>query len=356
MKAVVFHARNQPLLLEEVELTIPGPDEVLVQVMACGAVITDWKILDGFAYIPKLPIVLGHETAGVVAEVGSEVTGFKSGDRVAVYNYFYCGKCSYCRARREQLCLNMAGLLGILERDGGYAEYTTVPARQLVLVPENVAWHDAAVCCDAGITAVHAVDRSGVKLGETVLVIGVGGVGAVVTQLCKLAGARVVTVDQSEVKVQRGREMGADIALNSREVDITEAVLDLTEGKGADCVMDVVGVKETVTYGMDSLRRGGRFVLVGYTEERYPLKGEQLDQNELTIIGTRGGRMLDLITTVQLVAAGKIKPIVTDFCPLEKANDALAFLRAGQALGRVVLLTPAGRKAVRRRSTVPPMA
>ena len=89
-------------------------------------------------------------------------------------------------------------LVGILERDGGYAEYTKVLARQLVLVPENVAWHDAAVCCDAGITAVHAVDRSGVKLGETVLVIGVGGVGAVVTQLCKMAGARVVTVDRSE--------------------------------------------------------------------------------------------------------------------------------------------------------------
>ena len=346
MQAVVLHARNQPLQLKEVVIPVPGPDEVLVQVMACGADITDWKILDGFAYIPKLPIVLGHETAGVVTKVGSQVTDFRPGDRVVAYNYFYCGKCSYCRARREQLCLSMTGLVGILERDGGYAEYTKVLARQLVLVPENVAWHDAAVCCDAGITAVHAVDRSGVKLGETVLVIGVGGVGAVVTQLCKMAGARVVTVDRSEAKAQRAREMGADVALNSREMNIAEAVHDLTEGQGADCVMDVVGVEETVTYGMDSLRRGGRLVLVGYTEERYPLKGEQLDQNELTIIGIRGGRMLDLINAVQLVAAGKIKSIVTDLYPLEKANEALAFLRAGKALGRVVLLTPAGRKAL----------
>ncbi len=346
MKAVVLHARNQPLQLEDVEIPVPGPDEVLVQVMACGADTTDWKILDGFAYIPKLPIVLGHETAGVVTKVGSQVTDFRPGDRVIAYNYFYCGKCSYCRARREQLCLSMTGLVGILERDGGYAEYTKVLARQLVLVPENVAWPDAAVCCDAGITAVHAVDRSGVKLGETVLVIGVGGVGAVVTQLCKMAGARVVTVDRSEAKAQRAREMGADVALNSRETNIAEAVHDLTEGQGADCVMDVVGVEETVTYGMDSLRRGGRLVLVGYTEERYPLKGEQLDQNELTIIGIRGGRMLDLINAVQLVAAGKIKSIVTDMYPLENANEALAFLRAGKALGRVVLLTPAGRKAL----------
>ena len=353
MQAVVFHARNQPLKLEEVKLPVVGPDEVLVRVMACGADITDWKIIDGFAYIPKLPIVLGHETAGVAAIVGSQVTKFKPGDRVAIYNYFYCGKCYYCRARCEQLCLNMGGLVGILGQDGGYAEYTKVLARQLVLVPKNVAWYDAAVCCDAGITAVHAVDRSGVKLGETVLVIGVGGVGAVVTQLCKLAGARVVTVDQSEAKAQRAREMGADTALNSREVDITEAVLDLTQGQGVDCVMDVVGVEETITYGMNSLRRGGRLVLVGYTEERYPLKGEQLDQNELTIIGTRGGRMLDLITTVKLVAAGKVKSIVTDFFPLEKANEALAFLRTGEALGRVVLLTPAGRKAVGQSPSLP---
>jgi 2-desacetyl-2-hydroxyethyl bacteriochlorophyllide A dehydrogenase len=346
MKTLVLRTLNQPLQLEEVETPVPGPDEVLVQVMACGSDLTDWKIRDGFAYIPKLPIILGHETAGIVTTVGSQVTDFKPGDRVAAYNYFYCGTCLFCRMHREQLCTNMAGILGILERNGGYAEYTTVLARQLVPVPESVAWPDAAACCDAGITGVHAVERGGVSSGETVVVIGIGGVGAVVTQRCKAVGARVVVVVLDEQRGERAREMGADEVLNSRQVNVTEAVHKLTGGLGADCILDVVGVEETITYGVDSLRRGGRLVLVGYTDERYSLKGEQLDQNELTIIGTRGGRMLDLRNTVRFVAEGATKSVVTDLYPLEEANEALAFVRAGKALGRVVLLTQAGRKAM----------
>ena len=345
MKAMILPELNQPMKLEEVETPEPGPEEALIQVMACGIDTTDLKILDGFGYVPKLPFILGHETAGIVTKVGSQITDFKQGDRVVAYNYFYCGKCPFCRIHREQLCVDMKGVLGILERFGGYAEYTTTPARQLVPVPENIPWPDVAVCSDAGITSVHAVDRAGVKLGETVLVIGIGGVGAITTQLCKASGARVFVVVRSEQRARKALEMGADEVLNSREVDIADSVRQLTGGLGADCVMDCVGAKETLTYGMDSLQHGGRLVLVGYTAERYPLKGEQLDQNELTIIGTRGGRFVDLIKTVRFVAEGRIKSVVTDLYPIEEANEALALLRDGKAMGRVVLLTPEGQRA-----------
>lgn len=351
MKAIVLQSLNQPLKLAEWQTPRPDPDEVLVQVMACGIDATDWKILDGFAYVPKLPIILGHETAGIVAELGSQVTDFHPGDRVIAYNYYFCGQCAYCRAQREQLCVDMTGLVGILGRNGGYAEYMTVPARQLVSVPDNVTWPDAAVCCDAGITAVHAVGRGNVKRDETVLVIGVGGVGAVVTQLCKAAGATVIAVDQSEEKIQRACKMGADVALNSNETDVVQAVAQQTNGQGVDCVLDVVGLTETVSTGMDSLARGGRLVLIGYTDQRYPLKGEQLDQNELTIIGTRGGRLLDLIDTVDQVSQGTIKSIVTDLYPLKEASEALSYLRSGKALGRVVLLTPAGAQEANSQSS-----
>jgi len=168
----------------------------------------------------------------------------------------------------------------------------------------------------------------------------------VTTQLCKASGACVLVVVRSEQRGQKALEMGADYVLNSHEVNIAESVRKLTDGLGADCVMDCVGTEETMTYGMDSLRHGGRLVLVGYTPERYPLKGEQLDQNELTMIGTRGGRMVDLVRTVRFVADGRIRSVVTDLYPLEEANKALAFLRDKKALGRVVLLTPAGRKAL----------
>jgi 2-desacetyl-2-hydroxyethyl bacteriochlorophyllide A dehydrogenase len=243
----------------------------------------------------------------------------------------------------------MTGILGARGKHGGYAEYLKIPARQLVSLPENIPWPDGAVCCDAGCTSLHAVDRARVQLGETVVVIGMGGVGSVVSQLAKAAGARVVAVVRSERRAQRARDRGADEVLNSREVDIPKAIQNLTDGLGADCVIDCVGNEETMTYGVDSLRHGGRLVIVGYTPERYPLNGKLLAQNELEIIGTRCGRMQDLINTVRLVAEGKVKSIVTDLYPLEEANEALAFLRAGKVLGRVVLLTPAGRQTMERR-------
>lgn len=346
MKAAVLRELKQPLQWEEVETPVPGPDEVLVQIMACGIDGTDLKILDGFGYVPDLPFIMGHEPAGIVAEVGSQVTEFKPGDRVITYNFTVCGRCLLCRTHRENICPNMTGTLGARGKDGGYAEYLKMPARQLVHVPDCIPWPDAAVCCDAGITSVHAVDRARVRLGETVVVIGIGGVGSVVTQLAKAAGARVVAINRSERREQWARQMGADEVLNSSEVDIPEAVCKLTDGLGADCVIDVVGNEETMTYGVDSLRHGGRLVIVGYTPERYPLSGKQFAQNELEIIGTRCGRMQNLVNTVRLVAEGKIKSIVTDLFPLEEANEALAFLRAGNVLGRAVLLTPAGRQAM----------
>jgi len=345
MKAAVLRAFKQPLELEELEVPVPGLDEVLIQVMACGIDGTDLKLLDGFGYVPELPFIMGHEVAGMVAEVGSQVTDFKPGDRVVVYTFHYCDKCLLCRTQHEELCVNMKHpSLGAGGKHGGYAEYLKIRPRQLVPIPKHIPWPDAAVCCDAGLTSIHAVDRGRVKLGETVVIIGVGGVGSMMIQLVKLAGARAVAVVRSERRAQRAREMGADEVLNSRQVDIPKTIHKLTDGLGGDCVIDCVGTEETMTYGVDALRHGGRLVIVGYTPERYSLNGKQIAQNELEIIGSRAGRRQDLVNIVRLVAEGRIKSIVTDLYPLEEATDALAFLRAGKALGRVVLLTPAGRK------------
>ena len=349
MKAAVLKEIGKPLQLEEVETPGPGPGEVLVQVMACGIDGTDLKLMDGFGYVPELPFIMGHEPAGIVAQVGDRVNDFQVGDRVVTYNFFTCGRCLLCRTHREQLCADMAGILGVRGKPGGYAEYFCMPAAQLVRVPEHVPWPDAAVCCDAGITAFHAVERARVRLGETVVIVGVGGVGSVAIQLAGAAGARVLAVDRLPVKLERARAMGADAALDSTQVDVTEAIGELTKGLGADCVIDVVGNEETMTYGVDSLRHGGRLVIVGYTPEHYALSGRQLAQNELEIIGSRCGRLQDLIDTVQLVAAGKIQSIVTDQYPLTEANQALASLRAGEVSGRGVLLTPAGQQAMAQR-------
>ena len=159
MKAAVLKQLGQPLEIEERPRPAFGAEEALIQVMACGTDGTDLKIVDGFGYSPELPAILGHEVAGVVSEVGERVTQVSPGDRVVVYNFSTCGRCRMCRTRREQLCPHMTGVLGAKDR-GGHAEFLAIPARQLVPLPDNIAWPEAAVLADARITALHAVDRA----------------------------------------------------------------------------------------------------------------------------------------------------------------------------------------------------
>ena len=346
MKAAILREFKQPLEWQEVSTPSPEPDEVLVQVMACGIDGTDLKLLDGFGYTPDLPFVMGHEVAGVVTEAGYRVTGFEEGDRVIAYNFTTCGECLPCRTYREQICVNMGGVLGAKDRHGGYAEYVAIPGRQLVHVPEQVAWPDGAVCCDAGMTAFHAIDRARLRVGETVLIIGVGGVGSIAVQLAKAAGARVLAVELSDAKREWARQLGADELLSPENGDIPSAVRELTEGLGVDCVIDIVGQTETMGAGIDSLRHGGRLVIVGYTADHYPVEGKYLAQNEMEIIGTRAGRKQDLIEVSRLMASGKIRSIVTQTFPMENADGGWAVLRAGEGLGRIVLLTPTGQRAV----------
>jgi propanol-preferring alcohol dehydrogenase len=316
---------------------VPAEDEVLIQTMACGIDGTDLKLLDGFGYTPDLPFIMGHEIAGVVSETGNSVADFKLGDRVVVYNFLICGKCVFCLTHREQLCVNMGGVMGVLHASGGYAEYVKIPARQLVRLPESVAWPDGAICCDAGLTALHALDRSRLRLAETVIIIGIGGVGSFLTQLASLAGARVIAVDRAAGRETWAYENGADTFLLP-DANLAATVRDLTGGLGADCVIDVVGKEETMTAGLNALRRGGRMVVVGYTPDHLPLPGKQLAQNELEVIGTRAGRRQDLSDCVRLVAQGGLRfSIVRYHFPLERVNEALDLLRAGEALGRIVL-------------------
>lgn len=337
MKAAVLKAFGKPLVIEDVPDPSIGPDDALVQVMACGIDGTDLKLLDGFGYTPELPFIMGHEPAGVVRQVGSAVTSVKPGDRVITYNFFTCGACPLCLTGREQLCPNMAGVLGVRDVPGGYAEFLKIPARQVVRLPEGIPWHDAAVLCDAGITAFHAVDRARLTLGEAVVIVGVGGVGSFAVQFARLSGGRVIAVDQTEEKTARAVELGADVAINASEQDIAASVRQLTGGWGADCVIDIVGKEATLAAGMDALCPGGRLVVVGYTPDTYPLNGKSLAQRELEIIGTRCGRKQDLIDVVRLAAEGKTQSIVTDLYPFDQVNEALARLRDGKVLGRLVL-------------------
>ena len=195
MKAALLRQFGEGLTIADVPVPQPGSSEALVKVRACGIDGTDLKLLDGFGYSPDLPFIMGHEIAGEVAAVGADVSDFAPGDRVAVYNFITCGACFYCRTFRDQLCLNMNGIIGVLDAPGGYAEYVCLPAQQLIRLPAGVSYADGATCCDAGMTALHAIDRADVRIGDTVLVIGIGGVGSIVTQLLAASGVDVIAVD-----------------------------------------------------------------------------------------------------------------------------------------------------------------
>lgn len=336
MKAALLHSLGAPLALAHLPQPKPGADEVLVKVRACGIDGTDLKLLDGFGYVPDLPFVMGHEIAGEVEAVGANVADFAAGDRVAVYNFVTCGRCVHCRAFRDQLCLNMGGIVGVLDVAGGYAENVCLPAQQLIHLPGGVSYADGATCCDAGMTALHAVDRADVRLGDTVMVIGIGGVGSIVTQLLAATGVAVIAVDKDAAKEDWARQQGAKLFLHAADSDYAARVQSLCDGVGADRVIDVVGLESTMAAGFAALRRGGRMVVVGYTPEAFPLSGKELAQNEKEVIGTRAGRRDDLRRCLQLVADGRLHSIVNAEYPLDQVNEALARLRKG-VTGRIVL-------------------
>lgn len=340
MHAAVLERFGEPLVWREMPVPEPAPHEVVLAVRACGIDGTDLKLMDGFGYEPELPFVPGHEIAGVVDTVGSDVADLRLGTPAIVYNFETCGVCALCRVGRTQLCLDMGSVMGVLEAHGGMAEYVKVSARQVVPVSSALSWVDAATCCDAGLTAHHAVERAALVDGETVLVVGAGGVGSYAVQLVHRAGARPIVAELGDAKQAWARNMGADAVLDGAARSWTADLQAIGAGDGVDCVLDIVGTRATMQAGLAALRPGGRMVLVGYTPDDLQAAGKNLAQRELQILGTRAGTRRDLEAAAGLLADGSLRSIVTRTFPMEDVNSALALLRSGQANGRIVLLAP----------------
>ena len=231
MRAARYHGPGKPLSLENVTVRPPTHGEALVRVRAAGICHTDLHFLSGVLNLGISPLTLGHEIAGEVAELGEGSAGVTVGDRVLVSYYATCGRCHWCRTDRANLCPQVAAEYGFTA-DGGYAEYVVVPVANLVRIPAGLDLAEAATLGCSVTTAVHAAGTIGrVRLGETVVVYGAGGVGFGLIQYCKLAGARVIAVSRSAARRAKAVELGADVVLDGRR-SVAEEVRAQTWGRG----------------------------------------------------------------------------------------------------------------------------
>ena len=338
MKAAVFDRYDAPLAIREVEAPKVGPGEALIRVRACGLCGTDLKIHSGKIPGVPLPHIPGHEIAGEVFEIGPQVKGIKTGDRVAVHFYLTCGRCRYCLSQRDSLCENLAGQLGF-HRNGGLAEFVAVPAVNAIPLGGRVSFAQGAILADAVATPFQALRRiARLQPGEVVVVVGAGGLGLHAVQIAKALGARVLAVDLIESHLEKAAELGADILLRPGRDSLLEVIRQATGGAGADVVIDLAGQPETLERDLEWLCPAGKLLVVGYSPNRtFNVSSMNMVLRGLQIIGCRASTRQDLAEVISWVEEKKIVPVVDDILPLSKVNEAYDRLRAGKVIGRIVL-------------------
>ncbi len=308
MMAARLHEAKRPLKIDEIDIPSPGPGEALIEMKACGICATDvHTALDGTIPTAYTPITLGHEPSGVIKELGDDVRGWKQKDRVAIYPQITCGTCPQCREGRDGICINTR-VLG-MHRDGAFADYIVIPVKNLVRIPDNVSFMEAAIMTDAGATPFHAVTKRGrVKPGETVAIFGCGGLGMNAVQFCRLAGAaRIIAVDTLDFALERALKVGADITINADVEKPYKEVMSANGGYGVDVAFEFVGVNAVIDQAVRSLRRGGRAVAVGIGPE--PIKTIPpffFVYNDLALIGSFGSDIGDLEKLMGIAASGKL--------------------------------------------------
>jgi len=338
MKAAVFTAPHQPLLLQDVPDPTPGPGQVLVRVAACGVCHTDLHYIDhGTPTFKNPPLILGHEISGTVERLGDGVSAWAVGDRLLLPAVYGCGECRMCREGRENICERMVMFGNNV--DGGYAEFVVAPAKDALPLPESIPLVEGAIIADALTTPYHAVvNRGRVRPGDRVVVFGCGGIGLNLVQVAAALGAHVIAVDVVDDKLEWARRLGAAEALHPAQGErIDKAVRKLTDG-GADIAFEAIGLPSTQEQAFACLRTGGRLVLVGFAGEAMRLDGGRTMYREMEVVGSLGCRAVDYRRVIHLVAQGKlrVRELVTARFPLDRIHEALEALRQGQGIRSVV--------------------
>jgi L-iditol 2-dehydrogenase len=343
MKALLLSQYNQ-LDITDLPAPVPGADEILVRVAACGICGSDVHGYDGTSGRRIPPIVMGHEAAGVVAVAGQGVSNFKPGDRVTFDSTVYCGACEFCRKGEINLCNNRQVIgvsCGDFRRAGAFAEYVVVPQRIVYHLPDALEFQEAAML-EAVSVALHGVRVSEMKGGETVLVIGAGMIGLLTLQAAKAAGAsRVLVADIDPSRLKRAEGVGADETLLLSGSELVQEILRRTGGRGVDLVLEAVGREETISASIASVRKGGTVTLIGNISPEVKIPLQVVVSRQIRLQGSCASSG-EYPQAMELLAKGQIqvKQLITAVAPLSEGPRWFARLHAGEPNLMKIVLDP----------------
>lgn len=335
MRAAVLDGYHQPLRLTELPDPVAGPGRVVVDIRASGVCGSDLFLQKG-GFGSKLPVVPGHEAAGVVSDAGPGVDSVRIGQPVALYYIDHCATCRICAAGRVNMCLSVKRM-GV-EFHGAFAERVVVAARSVIPVREDDDPKAVAVLTDAVATPYHALVRiARVRSGETVVVFGIGGIGSNAVQVGAYLGCRVIAVSRSDANLELAARMGAEIVVKS-ETDVVERIAEAAGPGGPDVIIQTVGSAAVYRQALEAAGVGCRVVAVGSTLDPFPLQVMGLVWREAVLAGSRGFTPQDIREVVDLHRRGKIttEHLVRHPRPLDHVNEALDDLRGGKVLRSVI--------------------
>jgi L-iditol 2-dehydrogenase len=343
MKALLLSEYRK---LNVVDMPTPqiAPGDVLIRVAACGICGSDVHGYDGSTGRRIPPLVMGHEAAGVIEQVGADVRGFQVGERVTFDSTVYCGDCDYCRAGRVNLCDNRQVLgvsCGDYRRHGAFAEFVAVPQHILYRLPDSLPLEHAALI-EAVSVAVHGVKRALPKKEDDVAVVGTGMIGLLIVQVLRHYGCRrLIAVDVDDDRLALAKKFGATDVFNAKQVDATKAILELTAGRGVAGAWEAVGATPTVQTAIHSVSKGGDVTLVGNVSPTVELPLQAVVTRELTLHGTCASAG-EYPECIELMASGAVdvRPLLSAAIPLEEAPTWFERLYAHERGLMKVVVTP----------------
>lgn len=343
MKALLLEQYKQ-FAYTDVPDPVISADDVLVNVRTCGICGSDIHGMDGSSGRRIPPLIMGHEASGVIEALGANVHGWHIGDRVTFDSTVYCGECYFCRRGEINLCDNRQVLgvsCGDYRRHGAMAEYLVVPSRILYRLPETITFEQGAFVEPLSI-AVHAVERTGLHIGDTAVVVGSGMIGLLVIQVLRAAGCgQVIAVDLDPGRLEKAIQLGADAGLRADSPDVSAEIREHTGGRGADAAFEVVGISPTVKLAVNATRKGGQVTLVGNLAANAELPLQSVVTREITLNGSCGSQG-EYNACLDLIARGKINvsALLSAVVPLSDGGDWFARLYTGETGLLKVMLQP----------------